>query len=118
MHTALALLCVAYGLIALALLLLYRRWQAVFLVLLPLSSSLLVMASLSIFSVPLNLFHILASFLLLGLGMDYSIFAYAGGEGESTQRAFGITLLLGSSFNLLLAPMITVLAKKTRTVQS
>ena len=137
MHTALALLCVAYGLIALALLLLYRRWQAVFMVLLPLTSSLLVMALLSAFSVPLNLFHILASFLLLGLGMDYSIFAYAGGEGESTQRAillsaitsilsfgllalsatpmiqaFGITLLLGSSFNLLLAPIITVLAKK------
>ena len=143
MHTALALLCVAYGLIAVALLLLYRRWQAVFMVLLPLTSSLFVVALLSAFSVPLNLFHILASFLLLGLGMDYSIFAYAGGEGESTQRAillsaitsilsfgllalsatpmiqaFGITLLLGSTFNLLLAPIITVLARKTRTVQS
>ena len=139
MHAALQLLCVAYGLIALSLLLLYRRWRAVFMVLLPLASSVFVVALLSFFAVPLNLFHILASFLLLGLGMDYSIFAYSGGQGASTQRAvflsaitsilsfgllalsatpmiqaFGVTLLLGSSFNLLFAPLITVLAKNQR----
>ncbi len=81
---------------------------------------------------PINLFHIFGCYLILGLGMDYSIFSYAEGlKDKISQRsiwlsamtsgvsfgllgfsstpmvqAFGVTLLIGCGFNLLFAPLV------------
>ncbi|MFK7978201.1 MAG: MMPL family transporter [Halioglobus sp.] len=129
---ALRLLLVAYAVIALLMLLRYRRPAALTLVLVPLVSSLLTIAMLSALAIPINLFHLFALFLVLGLGMDYGIFQFESANHVDACRlaillsvltsclgfgllalsdtpmisAFGLAVLLGSVANWLLVPLV------------
>lgn len=131
-ESAMVLLGLAYLVVLGLMWIAFRHARAMLLVGVPLLASLLTLALLSSAGVSINLFHIFGCYLILGLGMDYSIFAYQSGAGdESCQRAiflsaltsglsfgllalsstpmvsaFGITLLLGSVFNVFLAPLV------------
>ncbi len=130
------LLLLAYGAVMLVLILRYRSPVAALLVVVPLLASLLTLATLALAAVPISIFHVFALFLVLGLGMDYSIFSYEAQPGQldyqlaillsaltsglsfgllalSTTpmvQAFGITVLLGGAGNLLLVPLVSLLA--------
>lgn len=126
------LLVSAYMAVMLLLWFYYRRWHAVTLVFIPALSTLLALALLTLGGAEITIFHIFAMFLILGLGMDYSIFIY---ESSSEDKAcllaialsaatsclsfgllslsstpmlnvFGVTVLLGSLFNWALAPLV------------
>ncbi|MFL0809879.1 MAG: MMPL family transporter [Agarilytica sp.] len=130
-HQAITLLIIAYVVIAVFLVGIYRSINKLSLVSIPAISSLLTLIGLSLFNVDINLFHVFGLFLIVGLGMDYSIFiSQSHGEDKACTSAiflsamtsilsfgllsfsqipmlqsFGITVLLGSLFNLLLAPL-------------
>ena len=129
------LLLLAYATVMLLLALRYRSPWAALLVVIPLLASILSLSVLALAAVPVSLFHVFALFLVLGLGMDYSIFAFeATPENSDYQlaillsavtsslsfgllalsntpmvQAFGITVLLGSIGNLLLVPLVRLL---------
>lgn len=133
--SALRLLGAAYVVIAVLMLLRYRRLQALKLVFVPLVASLLAIAVLSLFSIAINVFHLFALFLVLGLGMDYGIFQFESAAKVAGCRlaillsvvtsclgfgllalsntpmisAFGVTVLLGSIANWLLVPLVAPL---------
>lgn len=132
-HSAMALLGLAYLAVAGLMWLSFRRLQALLLVLVPLASTAFTMAILTAAGVTINVFHVFGCYLILGLGMDYSIFPYYSRVNHAYCRraillsvltsgfsfgllavsstpmvsAFGITLLLGSVCNLLFAPLIS-----------
>ncbi len=134
------LLVLAYGVVMLLLVLRYRSIGAAMLVMVPLLASLLTLALLALAAVPISIFHVFAFFLVLGLGMDYSIFAFEAQPGQLGYRlaillsaltsglsfgllalsntpmvqAFGITILLGSVCNLLLVPLVSLLPAAVR----
>ncbi len=132
-------LLAAYGVIAMLLLLRYRQASALLLVLIPLLSSVVVLVLLGSSGAAISLFHIFGLFLVLGLGIDYGLFireaaasSLAGGacwvainlsaitsclsfglmsfSSTPMVSAFGVTVLIGSVCNLLLVPLITVIA--------
>lgn len=133
MLSAAGMLAWAYGIIALVLMAVYRRPSSLLVAAVPLASTLLALALLSLAGVAINLFHLFGCYLILGLGIDYAIFAYVNGERDKVARraiwlaamtsslsfgllalsvtpmvqAFGITLALGCLFNLLLAPLVS-----------
>lgn len=84
---ALLLLVTAYGLIGAALALRYGWRDALRLLAAPLGAALLTLAALGISGNPLNLFHILGLFVVLGLGVDYAVFL------REAKAARGATLL-------------------------
>jgi len=114
------------------LLLWYRRLKSLVILMVPLLSIGLTLLVFALSSTAINLFHIFGLYLILGLGMDYSIFIYQSSAGDKNclravllsattsclsfgllslsstpmVNAFGMTLLLGSVFNLLLAPLV------------
>ena len=102
-RSASLLLILAYILIGLVLLLRYRCLAALRLLLVPLLASLLALAGLGIVGHAINLFHVFALFLVLGLGMDYSIFNYeAGTRRDSCLLAIFLSFSTSSlSFGLL-----------------
>ena len=126
-HSASTLLLLAYALVALLLFLKIRTILAFSLVLTPLCATSMVYICAVIFGLDLNLFHVMALFLVLGFGMDYSIFAYEmrshsnitlqaillsaitslisfgllGLSSIPVVASFGTTLLIGNSFNLI-----------------
>lgn len=126
-HSALWILLVGYGLIGLLLLLRYRKLSALGMLLVPATSTLAILCVFSLFGTGLTLFHTMALFLVLGLGMDYTIFRIdLGGKLSITcqavflsaltsllsfgllawssmplVQAFGVTLLVGNLFNLI-----------------
>lgn len=131
-QSALALLLLALVLMALLLLIRYRWKKMLQLIAIPLfavAASLIVLALLNI---PLTLFHVMALFLVVGLGMDYVIFIAEMAENtvetlsavaiSSTTNllsfgllglsilpavsAFGIALFIGSCLNLMGAFML------------
>ncbi len=130
-NNALVQLGIAYLLIGLALGARYRRARALLLLCAPLLSSVATIAVLGLAGQPLTLFHVFGLFLVLGLGMDYSIFRHeAGPQREECMfaimlsmatsalsfgllalsdtpmiSAFGLTVLLGSIGNWLLLPL-------------
>lgn len=132
-NSAMLLLTLAYLAVVGLMWLSFRRVQAMLLVSVPLAATAVTLALLTVCGVAINLFHVFGCYLILGLGMDYSIFAYqSGASDESCRRAillsaltsglsfgllalsstpmvsaFGITLLLGSLCNLLLAPLLS-----------
>ncbi|MEZ9139955.1 MULTISPECIES: MMPL family transporter [unclassified Shewanella] len=108
----------------------------------PASSILLTLASLSVVGSPLSLFHALALILVLGIGIDYSLF-FASVKSSSPAKAsgvmmavlmsacstllafgllafsqtnaihyFGLTLLFGIGFTFLLAPLISIITRE------
>ncbi|WP_299571550.1 MMPL family transporter [uncultured Shewanella sp.] len=116
---------------------------AVRIVMIPASSILLTLACLGLVGSPLSLFHALALILVLGIGIDYSLF-FASVKSNSTASAsgvmmavlmsacstllafgllalsqtnaihyFGLTLLFGIGFTFLLAPLISMHVEKT-----
>ncbi len=120
-------LLLAFIFIAILIALRYKKIRASGIVLIPFISVLLSVSVLILFNVPISLFHIMALFLVLGLGMDYVIFTYEmPAKPVSTLcaillsgltslmsfgllslsampivAAFGLTVLLGNTFNLL-----------------
>ena len=130
-QSATQLLLFAYLLIAVLVVLRYRTISALWLVVIPVCASAGVVLACSAMSISLNLFHIMALFLVLGFGMDYTIFTKEM-SGQSPQQrsltlnaillsamtsvlsfglltissipvvsSFGLTLLLGNLFNLI-----------------
>lgn len=121
------LLLLAYALVGILLFLKMRSIAAFGLILTPLCATSMVFVCASLFGFDLNLFHIMALFLVLGFGMDYSIFAYEmrahsnvtlqaillsaitslisfgllGLSSIPVVASFGTTLLIGNSFNLI-----------------
>ncbi|NVK56202.1 MAG: hypothetical protein HWE26_11330 [Alteromonadaceae bacterium] len=102
-ETGTKLLLLAYGLIALLVAVYYRNLSTVVLLLIPASASFIAIALVSATGHSINVFHIMALFLVLGLGMDYIIFAKEmASHPETTQQAIllsAVTSLL--SFGLL-----------------
>ena len=126
-RSASSLLMLAYVLVAVLMCLRFRQIRAILLVTVPLcaTAALLVVSQLAGF--PLNLFHIMALFLVLGFGMDYTIFTHElRAHADVTLQAillsaltsllsfgllslssipvvasFGTTLLVGNMFNLM-----------------
>ncbi|OFC70540.1 MMPL family transporter [Alteromonas confluentis] len=102
-ETGAMLLVIAYTLVALLLALWYRSVSVIQLLLIPASASLIAVAAVLLAGQALNVFHIMALFLVLGLGMDYIIFAREmADKPDTTQQAIllsAITSLL--SFGLL-----------------
>lgn len=126
-HSALWLLLVAFMLVALLMLLHFRSLRTSLAVLTAPACALLgTLIILALFNVPMTLFHVMALFLVLGLGMDYVIFVIEiEGSPEQTLSAivlsaatsllsfgllaasdlpavsgFGLTVLIGNSLNL------------------
>lgn len=73
-RAALTWLVVAFVVVAAFLLLVYQRVSALGIVAIPLSAVLVVIAGFGLWDVGLSLFHVMALFLVLGLGLDYGIF--------------------------------------------
>lgn len=97
------LLVLAYTLIGLLLVFYYRKISAVLLLLVPAVASLIAVAMVSVMGQALTVFHVMALFLVLGLGMDYIVFAKEmTAKRQTTQQAIllsAVTSLL--SFGLL-----------------
>lgn len=126
-RSALRLLLLGFALVGGLLLWRYRRLAALGMLMVPASSMLIVLVTFSLLGIGLTLFHTMALFLVLGLGMDYVIFSAELREHQSitTQavflsaltsllsfgllawssmpvvQAFGITMLIGNLSNLL-----------------
>ena len=124
------LLLVAYGVITVLLAFRYGVRGAVRAVMPPVTSVLLTLSLLAVLGQPVNLFHILALLMVLGIGIDYTLFFMeAGNENRYTLLAislsaittilsfgllslsetaavssFGLTILMGILFCYLLSP--------------
>ena len=70
--------------------------------------TLFALGTISLFGMPLNLFHILGLFLIIGFSLDYSIFKVNGGKNSNSavfisaiSTAFSFMLLSFTSFKLI-----------------
>lgn len=135
------LLLVAYFLIGILLYIRYRQVAAIYTLLIPLCSTAALIVVLFLFGNVFSLFHVMALFLVLGLGMDYSIFTFEMRGREATRNTtqhailissitslisfglmglssipvaqnFGIVLFLGNVFNLFFALIYTDILHK------
>lgn len=122
----------AYILIFAFLIYRYRVLKATMIILPPLTAGLIALCVTSMLSVPLNLFNTLALLLVLGVGIDYTLFfAEAGSHNNTTMLAvflsavttilsfgllalsettvihsFGLTLWVGIAVAFLLSPLV------------
>jgi predicted exporter len=125
--SALQLLFVALALISVLVFFQYKLWATLKIMAVPVLSIVLCLCGLAALGIPITLFHIMALFLVLGLSMDYVIFAAEMSEDSVATltaivlaattsllsfgllvfsslpavSAFGITVILGSALNLL-----------------
>ena len=125
--SGLSLLFPLMALVIAFLLLVYRKLSAVLIVVVPVVSVTLVAAGFAFFGHPVTLFHLMAMYLAVGLGLDYGIFAYeirspAGLAARAifvsaitsimsfglmsvsstpVVQGFGLTLLLANILNML-----------------
>ena len=125
-QSATSLLFLAYLLVGLLILIYYRSLAALSLLVVPACSTAMVFIASAVLSFDLNLFHVMALFLVLGFGMDYTIFSKEMSNHQSVTleaillsactsllsfgllslssipvvASFGITLLIGNIFNL------------------
>lgn len=132
-ESASRLLLIAIFFVGALLLFRFRRIQALVLLSVPLSSIALCIILFSVFGIAVSLFHIMAMFLILGLGMDYVIFATELSSDKIPTslaitlsaltsllsfgllslsslplvHAFGLTVLIGNTFNLTGAIMLS-----------
>ncbi len=85
-------LLLAYGLVTVLLLCRYGRhtWR---LLAAPAIASLITLASLTTLGIPVTLFHVLALLLVLGIGLDTSIFLYDSGNSPHTWLAVSLSAL-------------------------
>lgn len=139
------LLALAFAAIALLLLLRFRRLASLWLLMVPLAASLLTIGLLALGGAVLTLFHVFGLFLVLGLGMDYSIFLSESASQAWPERrhcrlaillsmltsslsfgllalsstpmisAFGSTVLLGSILNWMLVPLVEYTGRQAPT---
>ena len=124
--SALRLLVLAYVFIAALMVLRFRQRQALWLVAIPAAATAMLYICSFVFGFALNLFHVMALFLVLGFGMDYAIFVHElkqharvtlqaillsavtsllsfgllGLSSITVVASFGATLLVGNLFNL------------------
>lgn len=122
-----SLLGIALVLIAFLLVLRYRQVRALSLLVVPAFAIACTLSLLHLLSVPITLFHWMALFLVLGLGMDYVIFireipdaqqitlqavtlsaltsllsfGLLGTSSIPVVQAFGVTVLIGNTVNLI-----------------
>ena len=104
------LLLLAYLFISVLIALRYRRLAALTIVLAPLLASSCAISLLLLYGVEISLFHIFACYLVLGLGMDYSVFSY---DNPMPHNEVAITVSVASSclsFGLLSAVSSPMLA--------
>ncbi|WP_370980102.1 MMPL family transporter [Agaribacterium sp. ZY112] len=130
---ALFFLALAFVVAALFFVFLYRRWAILLLLGVPFISVITVLALLTLNGTAINLFHVMALYLVLGLGVDYAVFVYEANASIDTQHAyvavflsvitsclsfglmalsatpmvasFGLVILLGSLLNYCLSPL-------------
>ena len=126
-QSASKLLMLAYLFVAALLFVRYRNWRALNLLAIPIIASMGFVALFALTGQTITLFHSMALFLVLGLGMDYGIFAHDMQDDHNKTRqaifvsaitsllsfgllalsdipvvkAFGLTLLIGNSLNLI-----------------
>lgn len=112
----------------------FRTTRSLAIVLIPACSGLAVLVLLTLFGQSISLFHIFGLYLIVGLGFDYGVFVFR--DHESSERcfaavllsalttalafgmlsqsstpmiaSFGLTVLCGTIFNLILVPGIRV----------
>ena len=134
-----ALLALAYAVITLLLMRRYGAAGALRVVFPPLSAGLLTLSLLGIAGQSINLFHILALIMVLGIGIDYTVFFREAGANRqytfvaitlsalttllsfgllslsetAAIHGFGVTVLTGICFSYLLSPF----AMKTEEAQ-
>ena len=142
-ESASLLLVAAYLAVMLLLLFYYRKPHALILVLVPALSTLIALAIVTMSGSAVTIFHVFAMFLILGLGMDYGIFIYESPDDDEAcllavmlsaltsclsfgllalsstpmLHAFGMMILFGSLFNLLLAPLVRVVPQRRELVR-
>lgn len=118
----------------------FRHFSILILPLVPLVASLMALAVLSCFSIPINLFHVFGCYLILGFGIDYAIFYFFDQKKDSATeygtflaamtsimsfgflafsstpmvQSFGLILLLGCTFSLLISPLSSQFNKQKR----
>ena len=135
-HRALLLLIITFVIAALVLCIYYKKLHSTILILPPLAAASLVIALLNLMNIEITLFHVFGLFLVLGLGIDYTLFLHetynrTQGHHHDTQtavllsvitsglsfglmslsstpmiHAFGMTILVGSCINFLTAPLV------------
>ncbi|MBT4837104.1 MAG: MMPL family transporter [Methylococcales bacterium] len=136
---AMILVSLAYVLILILLIIRYRLYCALMIMLPPVLAALISIAILSITATPIHLMHILSILLILGIGIDYTIFLTEQNDnGKNTMlaiflsamttmlsfsllylsqnpalKAIGITTFLGIMLSLILAPMVLVFHRKS-----
>jgi len=124
--SALQLLFVALALISILVYFQYKLWATLKIMAVPAFSIVLSLSGLAALGIPITLFHIMALFLVLGLSMDYVIFAAEMSDDSVATltaivlaattsllsfgllvfsslpavSAFGITVIIGSALNL------------------
>ena len=112
------LLILAYLLVGVLLFFYYRSLSSLSLLLIPAFSSLLTIALLQLIGQPITIFHVVALFLVLGLGMDYIVFSKEMVDSQHvTQQAIllsAITSLL--SFGLLAFSSIPIVSAFGSTI--
>ena len=124
--------------ILLVLIYIYHLKKAFLIFIPPILSLIITFGLLGYLNIPINLFHVLALFLVLGIGIDYTIF-YVEGEkhlltttlaitlsffttilsfglltfsGFTILSSFGVIILLGLIFTFILAPFTISLSKE------
>lgn len=107
---AIYMLACAYGFVALFLLWIYRRKSALAVVVIPLCGAAVILLTFGLFDIALNLFHVMALFLSLGLGLDYGIFVYEMKDNRNlATQAIAVSAVTSlMSFGLLAASDIPV----------
>ena len=125
--------------ILLVLIYIYHLKKAFLIFIPPILSLIITFGLLGYLNIPINLFHVLALFLVLGIGIDYTIF-YVEGEkhlltttlaitlsffttilsfglltfsGFTILSSFGVIILLGLIFTFILAPFTISLSKES-----
>lgn len=140
MLQAIQWLLVSYAIIGCFLIIYFRSPIILVLPLIPFCASVLAVSVLSLWAVPINLFHVFGCYLILGLGIDYAIFHFFDYEKDSATQygtflsaltsimsfgflafsstpmvqSFGMMLLLGCSFSLLLAPLTKYVSRQRK----
>jgi len=133
-HISIRLLIAVHILILLLLIARYKPLRATLIFLPPVAAALLTLAILGYAGYAINLFNIMALFLVLGIGIDYTIFYAEGHKHSHTTliaiflscvttmvsfgllsfsnfaviHSFGLVVLLGIFFVYLLSPIVTL----------
>ena len=121
-QTALTRLMIGIAIIVIVVGLMMRSWKMMIRVALPIILAVMITVSLQVVAgTPLTLFHILSLLLVVGMGLDYSLFFNrpVTGEQDLKMRTHGVMMSAGSTlaaFGVLAFAGIPVLAAMGQTV--